>query len=79
MPQSALKKIAALHRCGGLLSRLAYERGRKEGVDVEVFLQQARLTSSQIKNKGIQLGVRNQIKFVDLVANATGDPLLGFR
>jgi len=31
MSQSALKKIAAL-RCGGLLSRLAYERGRKEGV-----------------------------------------------
>jgi AraC-like DNA-binding protein len=79
MSQSALKKIAALPRCGGLLSRLAFERGRKEGVDVEVFLQQARLTSRQIKNKGIQLGVQNQIKFVDLVANATGDPLLGFR
>ena len=38
MPQSALKKIAALRRCGGLLSRLAYERGLKEGADVEVFL-----------------------------------------
>jgi AraC-like DNA-binding protein len=78
MSQSALKKIAALRRCGGLLSRLAYERGLKEGVDVEVFLQQARLTSRQIKNKDIQVGVQNQIKFVELVANATGDPLLGF-
>ena len=78
MSQSALKKIAALRRCGGLLSRLAYERGRKEGVDVEVFLRQARLTPREIKNKDIQLGVQNQIKFVDLVANATGDPLLGF-
>ena len=27
---SLLKKIAAFRRCGGLLSRLAYERGRKE-------------------------------------------------
>ena len=78
MSQSALKKIAALRRCGGLLSRLAYERGRKEGVDVEVLLRQAHLTPRQIKNKDIQLGVQNQIKFVELVANATGDPLLGF-
>jgi Arabinose-binding domain of AraC transcription regulator, N-term len=79
MSQSALKKIAALRRCGGLLSRLAYERGRKEGVDVEVLLRQAHLTPHEIKNEDIPLGVQNQIKFVDLVANATSDPLLGFR
>src|SRR4029078_1639946 len=76
--QSVLKKYAAL-RCGGLLSRLAYERGRKEGVNVEALLRQAHLTPREIKNKDIQLGVQNQIKFVDLVAKATSDPLLGFR
>src|SRR6478672_8983326 len=79
MPQSALKKIAALRRCGGLLSRLAYERGRKEGVDVEVLLRQAHLTPREIKNDDVPLGVQNQIKFVDLVASATSDPLLGLR
>jgi AraC-like DNA-binding protein len=79
MSQSTLKKIAALRGCGGLLSRLAYERGRKEGVDVEVLVRQADLTPREIKNKDIRLGVPNQIKFVDLVANATGDTLLGFR
>jgi AraC-like DNA-binding protein len=79
MSQSALKKIAALRRCGGLLSRLAYERARKEGVDVEILLRQAHLTPLEIKNKDAQLGVQNQIKFAELVANATGDPLLGFR
>jgi len=79
VPQSALKKIAALHRCGGLLSRLAYERARKEGVDVELLLRQAHLTAREIKNKDIPLGVQNQIKFVDLVASATSDPLLGLR
>jgi hypothetical protein len=47
MSQSALKKIAALRRCGGLLSRLACERDRKEGVDVEVLLRQAHLTSRE--------------------------------
>ena len=79
MSQSVLKKIAALRRCGGLLSRLAYERGRKEGADVEALLRQAHLTPREIKNKDIQLGVQNQIKFVDLIANATNDPLLGLR
>jgi AraC-like DNA-binding protein len=79
MSQSALKKIVALRRCGGFLSRLAYERGRKEGVNVEALLRQAHLTPREIKNKDIQLSVQNQIKFVDLVAKATSDPLLGFR
>ena len=78
MSQAALKKIAALRRCGGLLSRLAYERGRKEGVDVEVLLRQAHLTPHEIKNKDAQLDVQNQIKFAALVADATSDPLLGF-
>ena len=77
MSQSALKKIAAL-RCGGLLSRLAYERGRKEGVDVEALLRQAHLTPREIRNKDISLSVQNQIKFVELVATAISDPLLGF-
>jgi hypothetical protein len=79
MSQSVLKKIAALRRCGGLLSRLAYECGRKKGVYVEVLLRQAHLTPREIKSKDIPLSVQNQIKFVDLVANATGDPLLGIR
>ena len=79
MPQSALKKIAALRRCGGLLSRLAYERGRKEGVDVEVLLRHAHLTPREIKNNDVPLGVQNQIRFVDLVASAINDPLLGLR
>ncbi len=78
MSQSALKKIAALRRCGGLLSRLAYERGRKEGIDVEALLRQSHLTPRQIRNKDTQLDVRNQIKFVELIATATSDPLLGF-
>ena len=78
MAQSALKRIAAL-RCGGLLSRLAYERGLKDGVDVDALLRQAHLTPREIKNKDVPLGVQNQIKFVDLVANAISDPLFGLR
>ena len=79
MSPSALKKIATLRRCGGLLSRLAYERGRNEGIDVEVLLRQAHLTPREIKNNDVPLGVQNQIRFVDLVASAINDPLLGLR
>lgn len=78
MPQSGLKQISALRSCGGFLSRLAYERGRQEGIDVKILLHQAGLTARAIENKDTQLGVRNQIKFVDLIANAIHDRSLGF-
>jgi AraC-like DNA-binding protein len=78
MPQSGLKKISALRSCGGLLSRLAYARARQEGVDVETLVHKAGLTIEALENKDIPLGVRNQIKFIDLVANAVHDNLLGF-
>ena len=40
---------------------------------VRVFLRQV-TTPRQIKNKDNQLGVQNQIKFAQLVADATSDP-----
>ncbi|HXZ22939.1 MAG TPA: AraC family transcriptional regulator ligand-binding domain-containing protein [Pseudolabrys sp.] len=78
MPQSALKQISTLRTCGGLLSRLAYERARREGVDVGMLLHQSGLTARAIKDKDTPLGVRNQIRFVELVADAVGDKILGF-
>ncbi|MGB9045446.1 MAG: AraC family transcriptional regulator ligand-binding domain-containing protein [Pseudolabrys sp.] len=78
MPQSGLKQISSLRSCGGLLSRLAYARARQEGIDVEPLLRKAGLTVEAIENKDAPLGVRNQIKFVELVANAVHDNLLGF-
>lgn len=78
MPQSGLKQISSLRSCGGLLSRLAYARARQECIDVEPLLRKAGLTVEAIENKDAPLGVRNQIKFVELVANAVHDNLLGF-
>lgn len=78
MPQSALKKISTLRSCGGLLSRLAYKRAKQEGVDVGPLLHRSGLTAHAIKDKDTPVGVRNQIRFVELVADAIGDKFLGF-
>ena len=79
MPQSALKKLSTLRSCGGLLSRLAYERARREGADVATMLRVSGLTARAINDKSVPLAVSNQIKFVELVADAVNDNILGFR
>ena len=78
MPQSAVKQISTLRSCGGLLSRLAYDRARREGADVGAMLQRSGLTARAMNDKNVPLDVRNQIKFVELVADAIDDRLLGF-
>ncbi|HXX09284.1 MAG TPA: AraC family transcriptional regulator ligand-binding domain-containing protein [Pseudolabrys sp.] len=78
MPQSALKQISTLRSCGGLLSRLAYERARREGADVATMLRESGLTARAINDKDVPLAVRNQIKFVELAANGINDKILGF-
>ena len=79
MPQSALKKISTLRSCGGLLSRLAYKRAKQGGVDVGPLLHRSGLTAHAIKDRDTPVGVRNQIRFVELVADAVGDKILGFQ
>jgi AraC-like DNA-binding protein len=64
--------------CGGVISRLVYARAKHKGIDVEPLLKQAGLTEDVIKDRNASVGVANQIKFVDLVAEALGDDLLGF-
>lgn len=79
MPQSALKKISTLRSCGGLLSRLAYKRAKQEGVDVGPLLHRSGLSAHAIKGRDTPVGVRNQIRFAELVADAIGDKILGFQ
>ncbi len=67
-----------MRSCGGLISRLAYARAKQEGVDASGLAQQAGLTVADIEARNVWLRVAAQIKFVDLVANATADPYLGF-
>jgi AraC-like DNA-binding protein len=62
----------------GGISRLAYKRTRAEGIDPEAQLQEAGLTRAQIENPRAPIKVRDQIKFLNLVASAVDDDFLGF-
>lgn len=66
------------HHCHGILTRLAYRHALREGVDVLPLVAQAGLSMDAVNDQSATIGVVNQIKFVELVADALGDPLLGF-
>jgi AraC-like DNA-binding protein len=78
MAGSAAKQVSSIRQCGGMLSRLVYLRAKSKGVDVEPLLAAAGLTTAIIEDQNARVGVDNQIKFVDLVANALDDKNLGF-
>src|SRR5580704_15025000 len=78
MTSSAGTRASSVKMCGGVISRLVYACARRRGVDVDPLLKQAGLTEDLIKDRSAQIGVANQIKFVELVAEALGDDLLGF-
>lgn len=62
----------------GGMSRLAYKHARAAGIDLEVPLEKAGLTHAQIENPRAPIKVRDQIKFLNLVASALEDDFLGF-
>jgi AraC-like DNA-binding protein len=78
MASSAGKRANSVKMCGGVISRLVHACAKHKGVDVDPLLKQAGLTEELIKNRNAPIGVTNQIKFVELVAEALGDDLLGF-
>jgi AraC-like DNA-binding protein len=78
MAGSAKKQSSSIRQSGGVLSRLAYRRAKSKGVDIAPLLAKAGLTTAIIEDPNARIGVANQIKFVQLVADALGDKNLGF-
>jgi AraC-like DNA-binding protein len=62
----------------GNIARLAYTFARQKGADVDALLTKAGLSRGQMDNPKARVQVKEQIKFLDLVAEATCDDLLGF-
>jgi AraC-like DNA-binding protein len=62
----------------GHIARLAFALAQRKGVDVDPLLLEADLSRTQIDNPNAHIQVKNQIKFLNLVADAIHDDLLGF-
>jgi AraC-like DNA-binding protein len=62
---------------GGGIARAAYARAMQSGLHLEPLLQRAGLTVQQVEDLEIRIGVGNQIKLVDLIANSLPDEFLG--
>ena len=62
----------------GTLSRLASARARAAGIDVAPLMAKAGVTRRQVEEENVWLPAEGQIKFVELIADALQDDLLGF-
>ena len=62
----------------GVLTRLACERTKQQGVEVDLLLRKAGLTRQQIDDPRARLPVKSQIRFVELAAKTLDDEYLGF-
>lgn len=62
----------------GTLTRLAYAQAKAAGIDLGPFLKKSNLSVQQIEDPGARLRVRDQISFVNRVADEVQDDFLGF-
>jgi AraC-like DNA-binding protein len=70
-------RIAQLPSALGLASRLACARAREAGIAIKPLLSKANLTLRQLEDLHTRIPVRSQIEFLNRVADALGDDLLG--
>ncbi|HMG78468.1 MAG TPA: AraC family transcriptional regulator ligand-binding domain-containing protein, partial [Xanthobacteraceae bacterium] len=68
----------ALPTASGGITRLAYAHAKQAGLELEPVLKKAHLTVHEIENPEARLKVRDQIRFLNLVAVALKDDFLGF-
>jgi AraC-like DNA-binding protein len=62
----------------GTLARLASARARAAGIDVASLMAKAGVSRQQVEEECFELAAEDQIRFVELVADALQDDLLGF-
>ena len=72
------KQFAIAPSATGAIARLAYARAKKAGIALPPLLSKSGLTIAQIENRHLRLNVKSQIIFLELVADALSDNLLGF-
>ena len=74
----AVSHAHRLPSTAGGMTRLAYARAKAGGIALEPLLKTAGLTPHQLDDQRTVIRVRNQVEFLNLVATALKDDLLGF-
>jgi hypothetical protein len=69
--------LGAVPHADGLITRLACARAREAGIELQPLLRKANLTVQQIDDSRVRLAARDQIRLLNLVADALPDDLLG--
>jgi len=72
------KRLGPLPSASGTIARLAYARAKEADVDLALLVKKAGLSLQQIEDPDVRLKVRDQINFLNLVADALQDDILGF-
>jgi AraC-like DNA-binding protein len=70
-------RFSSLPTASGAIARAAYARALEARLEVEPLLKASSLTSQQIRTSQVRMPVKNQIKFLGLVAKELSDPFLG--
>src|SRR6516165_7403360 len=78
MRNSAAERLDAGPSAEGGMTRLAFSQALEKCVDVDALLRKAGLSRTQIEDTHTRISVRSQVVFLDLVAKAVDDDLLGF-
>jgi len=70
-------RFSSIPTATGGITRAAYCRALELGLNVEPLLKASGLTVRQVENPRFRIAVKNQIKFLDLLADALSDEFLG--
>jgi AraC-like DNA-binding protein len=72
-------RLKDIPTAGGGIARAAYVLASKEHVAVGPLLRRANLSVQQVKNPNLRIPVKDQISFLNLVAEKLDDEFLGIR
>lgn len=78
MAKTRSHRAVSLPSSAGALTRIAFAHAKAAKIKVDPLLRKAGLARGQIENPKNRISVRDQIHFVNLVADSVGDNCLGF-
>ena len=78
-PTRNRRRFSSIPTASGAITRAAYAKAVQAGLDVEPLLKASGLSVRQVENSNFRIAVKNQIRFLNLVADALSDEFLGHR